>query len=72
MAENGTDPDAVDEATRAVDADDAQASHTADRMPTEAEAEAAERAGTEVPETVADAYQEAAHKGANVEGEGAI
>ncbi len=66
------DPDHTDEATQAVDEDDATAAHGADRAPTEGEEAAAERAGTEVPESVADAYEEAAETGANVKGEGAV
>lgn len=42
------------------------------RGPTEEEEAAAERAGTEVKESVADAYEEANETGANVEGEGAV
>ena len=66
------DPDHTDEATQAVDEDDAQSTHGADRDPTSEEEAAAERAGTEVPETVADAYEEAAETGANVKGEGEV
>lgn len=72
MADHGSDPDATDEATHAVAADDAQAGHVADRPPTEAETEAAGRAGEDVPETVANAYEEAAKTGAQVKGEGQI
>lgn len=68
----GNDPDHTEKATQEVDEDDATASHQADRAPTADESEAAERAGTEVPESVADAYEEAAETGANVEGEGAV
>ena len=66
------DPDHTDEATQSVDEDDATATHGADRAPTPDEEAAAERAGTEVPESVSDAYEEAAEKGANAKGEGAI
>lgn len=68
----GNDSDRTDEATRDVDEDDATSSHEADRPPTEDEEAAAERAGTEVKETVADAYEEAAKTGVNVKGEGAV
>lgn len=68
----GSDPDRTDEATQAVDEDDARSTHGADRAPTSDEEQAAERAGTDVPESVADAYEEAAETGANVEGEGAV
>lgn len=66
------DPDHTDDATQAVDEDDARAVHDADREPTPEEESAAERAGTDVPETVANAYEEAAETGANVEGEGQV
>ncbi|HYI63062.1 MAG TPA: hypothetical protein VEW93_14815 [Acidimicrobiales bacterium] len=72
MTDSGSDPDLTDEATRAVDEDDARAAHAPDRPPTEDEEAAAAAAGTEVPESVADAYQEAAQTGAQVEGEGQI
>ena len=68
----GPEPDQTDPATQAADEGDAQASHTADRMPTAEEEVAAEAAAVDVPETVADAYQEAAETGAHVEGEGQI
>ncbi|HXH59526.1 hypothetical protein [Iamia sp.] len=72
MTNAGNDPDRTDDATASADEGDAEAAHQADRPPTAEEEAAAERAGTEVPETVADAYQEAAETGANVEGEGQL
>ena len=46
------------------------AAPAADRVPPEEEASAAERAVEDVPETVPDAYQQAAQAGARAEGEG--
>ncbi len=72
MTDPSFEPDSTDGPTAAADEGDAQAAHVADRMPTDDEVEAAEQAGTEVPETVSDAYEEAAKTGAQVEGEGQI
>lgn len=72
MSNPEPDPDRTDAATRAADEDDALAPHIADRPPTPDEEEAAEAAGTEVPDSVAEAYREAAETGADIEGEGRI
>jgi len=64
------DPDATDDATRQVDEDDAQASHGADRMPTAEEERIADE--LELDPQVAEAYEDAIQRGANVEGEGKI
>lgn len=64
------DPDATDDATRQVDEDDAQASHGADRMPTAEEERIAD--DLELDPDVAEAYEDAIERGANVEGEGKI
>ena len=64
-------PTTPDRDTIAEDRKDASASHEADRMPTEEEEAAAERAGGPSPEA-AEAYKEAAERGANLEGEGKI
>lgn len=57
-------------ATRAADEKDATSDHTADRAPTPEEAEAAETQS--VDPSTAEAYQDMARKGAQVEGEGRI
>jgi hypothetical protein len=67
---SNTDPDAVDEATRQVDEDDAKSKHGADRMPTPEEEKIAD--GLEVDPDVAEAYEDAIERGANVKGEGKI
>lgn len=72
MTNTGPEPDATDTETQSADQGNAQAPHEPDRMPTDDEVEAAERAGTEVPETVSDAYEQAAKTGAEVQGEGQI
>jgi hypothetical protein len=71
MSEN-TDPDTanIDDATRQVDEDDARAGHGADRMPTPEEERIAD--GLEVDPDVAEAYEDAIERGANVKGEGQI
>jgi hypothetical protein len=67
---DSTDPEATDEATRQVDEDDARAEHRADRMPTPDEARRADE--LELDPEVAEAYEEAIERGANVKGEGQI
>ncbi len=64
------DPEATDEATRQVDEDDAKSAHKADRMPTAEEERIAD--GLEVDPDVAEAYEDAIERGANVKGEGQI
>lgn len=63
--------DATDEATRTVEARDAHADHDAGRGPTEHE-EALAEANEPVSPDVAQAYEAALERGANVEGEGKI
>lgn len=70
MSPNDPDPDAVDGATREVDEDDARAAHGADRMPTPEEERIAD--GLQLDPDVAEAYEEAIERGANVKGEGKI
>jgi len=67
-----TDPDSasLDEATRQVDEDDARAEHRADRMPTPDEERRADE--LELDPDVAEAYEDAIERGANVKGEGRI
>jgi hypothetical protein len=65
-----TDPEKTDAATRQVDEDDARAGHAADRMPTADEERIAD--GLEVDPEVAEAYEAAIERGANVRGEGQI
>ena len=65
-----TEPDATSPETVAADEADAQAAHRADRMPTPEEEAAAER--TELDPAVAEAYEDAIERGANVKGEGEI
>jgi hypothetical protein len=64
------DPDTTDEATRQVDEEDAQAAHGADRMPTPEEERIADE--LELDPDVAEAYEDAIERGANVKGEGQI
>ena len=66
------DPDArdVDPATTAEDQKDARATHGADRPPTPEEEAAAER--NPLDPDVAQAYEDAIERGANVKGEGQI
>lgn len=64
------DPDATNPETVAADEADARASHGADRMPTPEEEAAAER--NQLDPDVAEAYEEAIERGANVKGEGEI
>jgi hypothetical protein len=67
---SNTDPDAVDEASRQVDEDDAKSKHSADRMPTPEEEKIAD--DLQLDPDVADAYEDAIERGANVKGEGQI
>ncbi len=64
-------PTTPDKDTIAEDRKDLENTHEADRMPTEEEEAAAERAGPVDPE-VAESYKEAMERGANQEGEGKI
>jgi hypothetical protein len=64
------DPEATSPETVDADEHDARAAHEADRMPTPEEEAAAER--NELDPAVAEAYEDAAERGANVKGEGAI
>jgi len=64
------DPDAIDDATRQIDEDDARATHGADRMPTPEEERIADE--LELDPQVAESYEDAIERGANVEGEGRI
>ncbi len=64
------DPSATNPETVEADERDAQAAHRADRPPTPEEEAVAER--TELDPEVAEAYKEAAERGANVKGEGQI
>ena len=64
------DPDATSADTVKADESDAEAPHRADRMPTPAEEAAAD--GNELDPDVAEAYEEAMERGANVKGEGEI
>lgn len=64
------DPDTTDEATRQVDEEDSQAVHGADRMPTPEEERIADE--LELDPDVAEAYEDAIERGANVKGEGQI
>jgi hypothetical protein len=61
--------DITDE-TRSADEADAEAAHKADRMPTTEEERLADE--QELDPKVAEAYKEAAERGANVKGEGEI
>lgn len=61
----------LDAATKAADAVDARTEPGADREPTEEEEQAAENAAP-VDDEVAEAYEEAARTGAELEGEGAV
>lgn len=61
----------LDEATRTVEQRDAHADHDAGRGPTEHEEALADVAAPVSPD-VAEAYQAALERGANVEGEGKI
>jgi hypothetical protein len=63
-------PDETSAETTEADEKDARSSHQADRPPTPEEEAAAE--GTDVDPKVADAYEEAMERGANVKGEGEI
>lgn len=65
-----TNPDAVDEATRAVDEEDARVTGRADRMPTPDEERIADE--LELDPDVAEAYEDAIERGAKVRGEGQI
>jgi hypothetical protein len=67
-----SDPDStdLDPATTAEDERDARADHVADRPPTAEEEAAAER--NPLDPAVAEAYEEAIERGANVKGEGQI
>jgi hypothetical protein len=56
--------------TRAEEAEEAQRAHTADRPPTEEEAEAADR--NPLDPAVAESFKEAAERGAAEKGEGRI
>jgi len=60
----------VDRDTTEVDRDDAKAAHEADREPTPEEETAAE--ANELDPKVAEAYEAANERGANVRGEGQI
>jgi hypothetical protein len=60
----------LDDATRQVDEQDARAEHRADRMPTPEEERRADE--LELDPDVAQAYDEAIERGANVKGEGQI
>ena len=64
------DPDATTPDTVEADEIDAGAAHRADRMPTPAEEAAAD--GNQLDPDVAEAYEEAMERGANVKGEGEI
>ena len=64
------DPEGTSPETVEADEQDARAAHQADRMPTPDEEAAAER--NTVDPDVAEAYEEAAERGANVKGEGQI
>jgi hypothetical protein len=64
-------PTTPDKDSIAEDRKDAGAAHDADRMPTEEEEAAAERAGDTDPH-VSEAYKDAIERGANQEGEGRI
>ena len=64
------DPEATSPETVEADEHDARAGHGADRMPTPEEEAAAER--NELDPKVAKAYEDAAERGANVNGEGEI
>ena len=64
------DPDDTSPETVEADEADAHARHQADRMPTPDEEAAAER--NQVDPEVAEAYEDAMERGANVRGEGAI
>ena len=72
MATEPTEPDVenLDPDTIEADERDARAEHHPDRPPTPEEEEAAERAG--MSDRTAEAYKEAAERGANVKGEGQI
>lgn len=63
-------PDETSTETRDADESDARATHRADRPPTPEEAAAAER--NQLDPDVAEAYEEAAERGAHVQGEGQI
>ena len=68
--QNDADMADVDDATRQVDEEDARASHGADRMPTPDEERRADE--LELDPDVAESYDEAIERGANVKGEGQI
>lgn len=70
MAGDPTDRLVSDE-TREAEAGEATTEAKPDRMPTEEEAEAAERGAAQAPD-VSDAYKEQAERGANVAGEGRV
>ena len=63
-------PDETSTETHDADEADARTAHRADRPPTPEEAAAAER--NQLDPDVAEAYEEAAERGANVRGEGQI
>lgn len=65
-----SEDDKVDPETTAVDRDDAKAEHEADRAPTPEEERLAEE--QELDPKVAEAYEAANERGANVKGEGQI
>jgi len=65
-----SNPDATSPETTEADETDAQAAHQADRPPTSEEEAAAER--TSLDPKVAEAYEDAMERGANVKGEGEI
>ena len=64
------DPDATTADTVRADEKDADAAHRADRMPTPEEEAAADR--NQLDPDVAEAYEEAIERGADVKGEGEI
>jgi hypothetical protein len=70
MSNQDPDKARVDDATVQVDEEDARAQHRADRMPTPEEERIADE--LELDPDVADAYEEAIERGANVKGEGQI
>jgi hypothetical protein len=65
-----SDPGHLDDATRQADEHDARAGHRADRMPTPDEERLADE--LELDPDVAEAYEDATERGANVKGEGRI
>jgi len=64
------DPDVTPSETVRADESDARAAHTADRLPTPEEEAAAD--SNELDPAVAEAYEKAMERGANVKGEGEI